>query len=666
MTIGKRLVLGFLVILGLFALNLAFSFFSDQQRGSLVEKLGRAIGRQLLISNVKQTLGELNRQVDLTRQVFQYASDAGEGLEEAQIQDLEKRLAKIRVEIQEIKDLTEPGQTALLDRFENDFNRLAESWLKVYESFGVDQDGAIEELETHAGPLSRRLMDDLLGHLLEQESRGVKDARGNYDEISASTSRRALLGVVVSALVAILVAYGVSRHLVRGLKELQDGAARIGAGKLDERISVKSRDELGELAGAFNEMAENLEGAQSELAEQHAKVEEQRKVSESLLLSILPEEIAAELQEKEEVAPSYFEDVTVLFADIKGFTLSTEKLAAEELVHLLNDYFTAFDEITTRYRLEKLKTIGDCYMLVAGCPRRNASHCVDAVMAAFEMLHAVAERDRPESPVQWQVRIGLHTGPVIAGVVGTKKFAFDIWGDTVNQASRMESSGVPGRINLSYRTYSRVKDFISCEGRGKILTKEKRAVEMFFANGILPDLLDSSGEIPPPAFKARYNSYFHAAPPAFPSFDPNLIAAEKARFLRHVSLFSSLDARALRRIAEIAEEVDFPAGALIFAAGDVGDSGYLVQDGEVRIHLGDEELRILEKGAYFGEMSLLSDQRRSASVTSATDSRLLRIDKEEFRKLLLRYPQAALDIAGNLSINLAELEKAHRQQDLSH
>ena len=218
-------------------------------------------------------------------------------------------------------------------------------------------------------------------------------------------------------------------------------------------------------------------------------MERQRQLSDSLLLNILPEEIAEELRQNDSVEPKYFEDVSILFTDFVGFTLSTEKLAAENLVHLLNDYFTAFDEITARYGIEKMKTIGDAYMCVSGLPRRNPSHPVDIVLAAFEILHTVEELGRREGSPGWGVRIGIHTGPVIAGVVGIKKFAFDVWGESVNYSSRMESSGASNRINLSERTHSRVKDFFACEYRGKVMTKDKRELDMYFANGILPELV---------------------------------------------------------------------------------------------------------------------------------------------------------------------------------
>ena len=262
---------------------------------------------------------------------------------------------------------------------------------------------------------------------------------------------------------------------------------------------------------------ERLIMANHELEQRHQQVEQQKRLSESLLLNILPAQVADELRAKGMVSPKYFEDVTILFTDFVGFTLSTEKLAAEELVELLHDYFTAFDHIVARYRLEKMKTIGDSYMCISGLPSRNPAHPVDTVMAALEMVQAVRERAHSDLRAQWKVRIGIHTGPVIAGVVGINKFAFDIWGDTVNYSSRMESSSEANRINLSERTYSRVKDFFACEYRGKVLTKEKRELEMYFANGVLPSLVNGSTASPPPDFLRRYNVYFQKDPPAFPS-----------------------------------------------------------------------------------------------------------------------------------------------------
>ncbi len=247
---------------------------------------------------------------------------------------------------------------------------------------------------------------------------------------------------------------------------------------------------------------------QKELEVSNHRLEDERHRAEGLLLNILPAEVAHELQFKGLVSPKYFEDVTVMFTDFVGFTTSAEKLAAEDLVSLLNEYFTAFDEITKRHGLEKMKTVGDSYMCIGGMPVRHPSHPVDTVLAALEMVRFVAEKPPGNVPVDWAMRVGIHTGPVVAGVVGTLKFAFDIWGDTVNFSSRMESSGVANRVNISERTYSRVKDFFECEPRGKILTKDKREVDMYLVKGILPRLAV------PAEFARRYDVYFQKSPPA--------------------------------------------------------------------------------------------------------------------------------------------------------
>ena len=267
-------------------------------------------------------------------------------------------------------------------------------------------------------------------------------------------------------------------------------------------------------------LARQLELAQAneELEERQREVEHEKSVSEGLLRNILPDRVANELRSKGEVTPRYFEDVTILFTDFVGFTLATEQLAAEDLVHCLHDYFTAFDRIIAKYQMEKLKTIGDSYMCVGGLPARNPANPVDAVMAAIEIVEEVRRRDREDSPARWRVRVGLHTGPVIAGVVGIQKFAFDVWGDTVNYSSRMESTSLPNAVNISERTHARVKDFFECEYRGKVQTKEKKEMDMYFVKGVLPALLRDKGVAIPQEFSRRYRAYFEMEPPAFPEF----------------------------------------------------------------------------------------------------------------------------------------------------
>jgi adenylate cyclase len=212
-------------------------------------------------------------------------------------------------------------------------------------------------------------------------------------------------------------------------------------------------------------------------------IENEKDKSDKLLLNILPFETAEELKEKGSATPKHYEMVTVLFTDFKGFTSIAEKLTPELLVEELNHCFLEFDLIIDKYNLEKIKTIGDSYMCAGGIPVANSSNPIDAVMAGLE-IQAYMEQLKAERLAKglecWELRIGINTGKVIAGVVGKNKFAYDIWGDAVNVASRMESSGAPGKVNISGETYELVKDHFTFEYRGKVKAKNKGEIDMYF------------------------------------------------------------------------------------------------------------------------------------------------------------------------------------------
>ena len=208
--------------------------------------------------------------------------------------------------------------------------------------------------------------------------------------------------------------------------------------------------------------------------------------SDNLLLNILPEETAQELKDHGKVKAKRFEQVTVLFTDFVGFTAYSQNLEPEELVSSVDHYFSKFDEIVDRYGVEKIKTIGDAYMCAGGLPEPDEGHVFKIIEVAFEFIRFLEESKKGlnEEITTFDVRIGLNTGPVVAGVVGTKKFAYDIWGDTVNVASRMESNSKPGRINVSENTYQLIKDTYDCEYRGEIEVKNKGMMRMYFVNGL--------------------------------------------------------------------------------------------------------------------------------------------------------------------------------------
>ena len=216
-------------------------------------------------------------------------------------------------------------------------------------------------------------------------------------------------------------------------------------------------------------------------------ISKQKKRSDELLLNILPHEVAEELKAKGSAEAQLFDEVTVLFTDFKGFTQLSEKLTPKELVAEINECFSAFDYIMQKFGVEKIKTIGDAYMAAGGLPTANTTHAEDVVKAALEIQTFMQEHKEKKllaNELFFEIRIGVHTGPVVAGIVGVKKFAYDIWGDTVNTASRMESSGEVGKVNISGTTYELVKDKFTCVHRGKVQAKGKGEIDMYFVSKI--------------------------------------------------------------------------------------------------------------------------------------------------------------------------------------
>ncbi len=216
---------------------------------------------------------------------------------------------------------------------------------------------------------------------------------------------------------------------------------------------------------------------------QRNRIAKEKLRSEELLLNILPFETAKELKATGQSEAKLISEATVIFTDFKGFTQLSEQLTPQQLVKDLNECFSAFDSICHKHGVEKIKTIGDAYMAAGGLPTPNDTHALDVVKAAFEMRDFIAEgkaRKIAQGLPFFEVRIGIHTGPVVAGIVGIKKFQYDIWGDTVNTASRMESSSEAGRINVSETTYQLIKDHYTCTYRGELEAKGKGKVKMYF------------------------------------------------------------------------------------------------------------------------------------------------------------------------------------------
>jgi class 3 adenylate cyclase len=216
---------------------------------------------------------------------------------------------------------------------------------------------------------------------------------------------------------------------------------------------------------------------------QRNKIRKGKKLSDELLLNILPYSIAEELKSKGNAESKLIDEVTVLFTDFKGFTELSDQFTPQELVAEINECFSAFDQIMFRHNVEKIKTIGDAYMAAGGLPTSNTTHAEDVIKAALEIQQYMADYKKAREDAGklfFEIRIGVHSGPVVAGIVGIKKFAYDIWGDTVNTASRMESSGEVGKVNVSESTYTLTQNKFNFTYRGKIAAKGKGEISMYF------------------------------------------------------------------------------------------------------------------------------------------------------------------------------------------
>ncbi len=218
------------------------------------------------------------------------------------------------------------------------------------------------------------------------------------------------------------------------------------------------------------------------ISEQREKLNREYQRSESLLHNILPHSIAERLKDEQTVIADHFDSITVLFADIVDFTVLSERLSPTELVNLLNRIFSIFDDLAGQYRLEKIKTIGDAYMVAGGIPDPQSNHLETIADFALEMQQRLA-RFNLEYDEDFEIRVGIHTGPAVAGVIGVKKFVYDIWGDTVNTASRMESHGIVGEVQVSENTYIPLRDKYIFKERGLVDIKGKGKMRTYLLQG---------------------------------------------------------------------------------------------------------------------------------------------------------------------------------------
>ncbi len=288
----------------------------------------------------------------------------------------------------------------------------------------------------------------------------------------------------------------IERALIFGATDL----LKVPFDKLELTVRVKSILSLYKLIKGISGQIVDLEKQSSELEKQKNELQIEKDKTDNLLQNILPYEIAEQLKNKGEVKAKKYKMVTIMFTDFKDFTKISANLNPEDIIKELSVYFRKFDDITDDHYLEKIKTIGDAYMCVGGLPLRNKSNPIDMVLAAMEiqqfMLDYNIARKTKGHPV-WELRIGIHTGEVIAGVIGTKKFAYDIWGDAVNTAARLETASDAGKINISGETFDHIKEYFNCTYRGKIPAKNKGEIDMYFVDGLKQRYRDEKNPIYP-------------------------------------------------------------------------------------------------------------------------------------------------------------------------
>jgi class 3 adenylate cyclase len=305
------------------------------------------------------------------------------------------------------------------------------------------------------------------------------DAQSVTAEMYAFKGRIALLVLIISVFVTFFTMLILNALVIAPILRLRDDLMAAGETITQEKnyvkfysISANRNDELGQVMVAFNQMYERIfqEIVRRKMAEEILRDEQEK--SERLLLNILPPAIATKLKKGEKNIADGFAEVTILFADMVGFTQLSEKISPPELVSLLNNIFSRFDRLTDKHDLEKIKTIGDAYMVVGGLPIPRDNNAEAIADMALDMLAEISLFNA-EKNLNLSIRIGINTGPVVAGVIGTKKFIYDLWGDAVNTASRMESHGIPDAIQVSETSYNLLKEKYLFEKRGKISIKGK-------------------------------------------------------------------------------------------------------------------------------------------------------------------------------------------------
>ena len=385
--------------------------------------------------------------------------------------------------------------------------------------------------------------------------------------------------------------------------------------------------------------------------------------SESLLLNILPEDVAEELKTTGRVEARSIGACSILFTDFVGFTKMSGRVQARALVDSLDKAFTRFDAIVERWGLEKLKTIGDAYMCAGGVLGEQPDHLMRCILAGLEMNHALeAEGLLSADGIPWRMRIGVHPGPVVAGVIGQSKFAYDLWGDTVNTAARLESSGQPRSINLTTAVYKQVESFFVGIDRGYIPVRGKGPLAMTRVTRLRPSYSDDPGGSAPNSLLREHMASWAAsrtihrlAGPKAVEGVPSFLEREG---LRALSMLPELTAEDRELLLKHADPVSFGHGRVLVEQGQGLKMLLLLLKGTVSVRIARDDVVIevgrLRPGEIVGELSFVSWEPASATVVAIDDVIALRLDLDWMETLMGNHPHTAARVFHSLSLVLAQ------------
>ncbi|MBT5658416.1 MAG: HAMP domain-containing protein [Phycisphaerae bacterium] len=323
-------------------------------------------------------------------------------------------------------------------------------------------------------------------HMIEQRTLAQVAALNDTEKMLEVVDIAAAIILLLSTIVSVAL---IRSRLLRPIERLAEVAEHVSSGDMTVRSNLRGTDEIGLFGQIFDSMItsvnqhlDEVESARSTLAEQAISLEEERQRSEHLLLNVLPATIADRLKGGEEGIAEAFPEVSVLFSDIVGFTKMSARVGAKQVVDMLNEVFGLLDELAIKHGVEKIKTIGDCYMVAAGVPDRSPTHTQQIAAFSLEMQATIKDY-AAKSGRDINMRTGIHTGTVVAGIVGTTKFSYDLWGDVVNIASRMESTGEPGQIQVSDAVRVRLQDDFHFDARGEVEVRGKGPMHTWYLTG---------------------------------------------------------------------------------------------------------------------------------------------------------------------------------------